>query len=107
MRQNLAGIFQNIRNQRLDLSNTLLVTPTFDIGPQIEGGMLRMRGCISIAADRRSVRPAVSACRRPVGIVRDSDSTGPKCCSRATTAPLVGVWAARTRRGLISVIAAL
>lgn len=40
----LAGIFQTIRNQRLDLSNTLLVTPTFDIGPQIENGLLRMRG---------------------------------------------------------------
>jgi hypothetical protein len=44
----LAGIFQNIRIQRLDLSNTLLVTPTFDIGPQIEGGMLRMRGAFPL-----------------------------------------------------------
>jgi hypothetical protein len=41
---NLAGVFQAIRNQRLDLSNTLLVTPTFDIGPVVEGGLLRMRG---------------------------------------------------------------
>jgi hypothetical protein len=40
----LAGVFQAIRNQRLDLSNTLLVTPTFDIGPRIENGLLRMRG---------------------------------------------------------------
>jgi hypothetical protein len=40
----LAGTFQAIRNQRLDLSNTLLVSPTFDIGPRIENGMLRMRG---------------------------------------------------------------
>ena len=40
----LAGTFQTIRNQRLDLSNTLLVTPTFDIGPRIESGLLRMRG---------------------------------------------------------------
>ncbi len=40
----LAGVFQAIRDQRLDLSNTLLVTPTFDIGPRVEGGLLRMRG---------------------------------------------------------------
>jgi hypothetical protein len=40
----LAGIFQAIRTQRLDLSNTLLVTPTYDIGPRIENGLLRMRG---------------------------------------------------------------
>jgi hypothetical protein len=40
----LAGTFQGIRNQRLDLSNTLLVAPTFDIGPRIENGLLRMRG---------------------------------------------------------------
>ncbi len=53
---NLASIFQAIRNQRLDLSNTLLVTPTFDIGPVMEGGMLRMRGVFPL---------------RPVGIAFD------------------------------------
>lgn len=52
----LAGIFQAIRDQRLDLSNTLLVTPTFEIGPQIEGGLLRMRGVFPL---------------RPIGIAFD------------------------------------
>lgn len=40
----LGAVFQNIREQRLDLSNALLVTPTYDLGPLIEGGMLRVRG---------------------------------------------------------------
>jgi hypothetical protein len=41
----LGAIFQNIRTQRIDLGNTLLVTPIYDIGPVIvEGGMLRIRG---------------------------------------------------------------
>lgn len=40
----LAGVFQNLRNQQVDLSNTLLVTPSYDLGPVIEGGMLRVRG---------------------------------------------------------------
>jgi hypothetical protein len=41
----LAAIFQNIRAQRLDLSNTLIVTPAYDIPPTlIEGGILRVRG---------------------------------------------------------------
>ena len=44
----LAGIFQNVRNQRLDLSNTLLVTPTYEIGPVVQGGLLRMRGAFPL-----------------------------------------------------------
>lgn len=41
----LAGIFQNIRNQRIDLSSTLLSVPNYDIPPTIvEGGLLRVRG---------------------------------------------------------------
>lgn len=41
----LAGIFQGIRNQRLDLSNTLLVGPTYEIPPTIiQGGILRVKG---------------------------------------------------------------
>jgi hypothetical protein len=41
----LASIFQTIRNQRLDLSNTLVVAPTYDIPPTIiQGGVLRARG---------------------------------------------------------------
>jgi hypothetical protein len=40
----LGTVFQNIREQRLDLSNALLVSPSYELGPQIEGGMLRVRG---------------------------------------------------------------
>lgn len=41
----LAGIFQAIRNLRLDLSNTLIVAPAYGIPPTIlEGGVLRVRG---------------------------------------------------------------
>ncbi|HEX8467809.1 MAG TPA: hypothetical protein VF620_08390 [Allosphingosinicella sp.] len=41
----LATIFQSIRTQRLDLSNALVVSPTYDIPPTIiEGGILRARG---------------------------------------------------------------
>ncbi|TFI57195.1 hypothetical protein E2493_15900 [Sphingomonas parva] len=41
----LAGIFQALRNQRVDLGNALLVTPTFDFAPAlVEGGLLRVRG---------------------------------------------------------------
>ena len=41
----LAAIFQNIRNQRLDLSNTLVVTPNYEIPPTLlEGGILRVKG---------------------------------------------------------------
>lgn len=45
----LAGRFQTLRNQRVDLSNSLLVTPTYDIGPVIvEGGLLRVRGIFPV-----------------------------------------------------------
>lgn len=45
----LAGVFQTLRNQRVDLSNNLLVTPTYDIGPVIvEGGLLRVRGVFPV-----------------------------------------------------------
>lgn len=41
----LAGVFQGIRNQRIDLSNVLLVSPNYEIPPTfIEGGLLRVRG---------------------------------------------------------------
>lgn len=41
----LAGVFQAIRSQRLDLSDTLLVSPTYDFAPTIvQGGLLRARG---------------------------------------------------------------
>jgi hypothetical protein len=41
---NLAAVFQSVRDQRVDLSNTLLVTPTYEIGPAIQNGLLRVRG---------------------------------------------------------------
>jgi hypothetical protein len=40
----LAGIFQTIRTQRVDLSNALLVAPTYEIGPVMQDGLLRVRG---------------------------------------------------------------
>ena len=41
----LAGIFAALRNQRVDLGYTLVVSPTFDFAPAIvEGGLLRVRG---------------------------------------------------------------
>jgi hypothetical protein len=41
----LAGIFQSLRNQRVDVSNALVVTPAFEIPPVInENGLLRARG---------------------------------------------------------------
>lgn len=41
----LAGVFQGIRNQRVDLSNTLLLAPTYDFAPTIvQDGLLRARG---------------------------------------------------------------
>jgi hypothetical protein len=41
----LAGIFQEVRQQRIDLSNTLIVAPVYEIPPTIvEGGLLRIRG---------------------------------------------------------------
>ncbi len=41
----LAGIFQPLRAQRVDLSDSLLVTPTLDFAPAIvDGQLLRLRG---------------------------------------------------------------
>jgi len=41
----LAGIFQPLRAQRVDLSDSLLVTPTLDFPPAIvDGQLLRLRG---------------------------------------------------------------
>jgi hypothetical protein len=41
----LAAVFAAIRTQRIDLSNTLLVAPTYEFRPaMIEPGILRMRG---------------------------------------------------------------
>jgi hypothetical protein len=41
----LAGIFQALRAQQTDVSNTLLVAPNFDFAPAIvQGGLLRLRG---------------------------------------------------------------
>ena len=41
----LAGTFESLRAQRLDLGNTLLVVPEYDIPPTlVEGGLLRVRG---------------------------------------------------------------
>jgi hypothetical protein len=40
----LASVFQSLRTQRVDLSNTLLVSPNFEIGPTIQDGLLRVRG---------------------------------------------------------------
>jgi hypothetical protein len=50
----LAGVFQNLRNGRVDLSAVLLVTPNYDIPPTIiEGGLLRIRGIFPL-------RPAIA-----------------------------------------------
>ena len=40
----LAAIFAAVRQQRLDLSNTLLVEPILDFPPRFESGLLRVRG---------------------------------------------------------------
>lgn len=41
----LAGVFQTVRTRRVDLSNTLLLSPTYDFAPTIvQGGLLRARG---------------------------------------------------------------
>ncbi|CAA9503770.1 MAG: hypothetical protein AVDCRST_MAG91-1217 [uncultured Sphingomonadaceae bacterium] len=45
----LAGVFQTVRTQRIDLSNTLLLSPTYDFAPTIvQGGLLRARGRFAI-----------------------------------------------------------
>jgi hypothetical protein len=41
----LAGVFGALRAQRTDLSNALVVTPSYEFAPSIvEGGLLRVRG---------------------------------------------------------------
>jgi hypothetical protein len=40
----LAQIFTTIRNQNVDLSYTLVVTPVFQFPPAIQNGLLRIRG---------------------------------------------------------------
>jgi hypothetical protein len=40
----LANVFAGIRDQRLDLSDTLLFEPAYEFAPGIVQGMLRMRG---------------------------------------------------------------
>ena len=48
----LAGVFQAIRNSRVDLGNTLLVTPSYDIAPTlIEGRLMRVRGVFPLRPD--------------------------------------------------------
>lgn len=45
----LATVFAAIRNSRVDLSNSLLLAPQFEIVPQItRDGMLRMRGVFAL-----------------------------------------------------------
>jgi len=41
----LAGVFTTLRNQRVDLSDTLLVSPTFELAPHmVAANAFRMRG---------------------------------------------------------------
>jgi len=40
----LAGVFAEIRRQRLDLSDTLLFEPSYEFAPGIVQGLLRIRG---------------------------------------------------------------
>ena len=41
----LAAVFANIRQQRLDLSNTLLIAPAYEFAPAlVQPGLLRIRG---------------------------------------------------------------
>lgn len=45
----LGGIFAGLREQQADLSNTLLVQPTFEFPPSIvQPGVLRMRGSFNL-----------------------------------------------------------
>jgi len=45
----LAGVFAGIRDRQVDLSNTLLVTPTWEIRPtMIHANILRMRGAFPL-----------------------------------------------------------
>jgi len=40
----LAQIFQGLRRSRIDLSNTLLLAPSYSVAPVIQNGVLRIRG---------------------------------------------------------------
>ena len=45
----LAGVFAGIRDQRVDLSDTLMVTPSYEIAPTlVEPTMLRIRGTFNM-----------------------------------------------------------
>jgi hypothetical protein len=45
----LGGIFEALRNSRIDLSNTLLVEPTYEAPPAIiDGGLLRAKGSFGL-----------------------------------------------------------
>lgn len=45
----LGEIFAGIRSRRVDLSDTLLLTPTYELAPAIIGpGLLRMRGSFNM-----------------------------------------------------------
>lgn len=40
----LAGIFEHLRNQHIDLSNALIVSPVYEQRPAIQGNALRAKG---------------------------------------------------------------
>lgn len=44
----LAGVFASVRNQRVDLSNTLLLAPTYEFAPGMINGLLRVRGAFAL-----------------------------------------------------------
>lgn len=44
----LAGVFAQLRDQRIDLSNTLLLAPSYEFAPGIVNGMLRARGAFGL-----------------------------------------------------------
>lgn len=44
----LAGVFAQVRDQRIDLSNTLLLAPSYEFPPGIVNGLLRARGAFGL-----------------------------------------------------------
>jgi hypothetical protein len=44
----LAGVFAQVRDQRIDLSNTLLLAPSYEFAPGIVNGLLRARGAFGL-----------------------------------------------------------
>lgn len=44
----LASVFALVRNQRVDLSNTLLLAPSYEFAPGIINGLLRVRGAFAL-----------------------------------------------------------